>query len=178
MRAGKLRGGRTHTSESVPSFAHHLPSFAQGLQKIAKAAGISARTIYIKYENKEDLLVKLFIDEVLVPYETAVLKDFDPQINFAEGVRRLWLNMFEYLRANSTSFALLQHGKSSPLLNKAYQERNIKQGVFFKVEQIFLIKKSIMLLSILHKLLQSYIFSLRKFTIDIKRGKCIFHTIQ
>lgn len=43
------------------------------INKIAKAAGISAATIYLKYVNKEDLLVKLFIDEVLRPYETAVL---------------------------------------------------------------------------------------------------------
>jgi len=43
------------------------------MQKLAKAANISPRTIYIKYADKEDLLIKLFIEEVLGAYEKAVL---------------------------------------------------------------------------------------------------------
>jgi AcrR family transcriptional regulator len=101
------------------------------MQKLAKAANISPRTIYIKYENKEDLLIKLYIDEVLHEYEKAVLKGFSPDMGFAEGVKKLWLNAFHYLKANKHSFALMQYGKSSPLLNKAFQERNIKQGDHF-----------------------------------------------
>jgi len=101
------------------------------MQKLAKAAGISPRTIYIKYENKEDLLVKLFIEEVLGAYEKAVLKNFDPTMPFAEGVQKLWLNGFDYFTKNRHAFALIQHGKASPLLNRAYQQKNIKEGDFF-----------------------------------------------
>jgi len=101
------------------------------MQKLAKAANISPRTIYIKYENKEDLLVKLFIEEVLVSYEKAVLEDFNPDMDFATGVKKLWQNAFRYLKNNPHSFALMQYGKSSPQLNKAYQEKNIRQGDFF-----------------------------------------------
>ena len=101
------------------------------MQKLAKAAGISPRTIYIKYENKEDLLVKLFIEEVLGAYEKAILQNFDPGMPFAQGVRQLWLNGFNYLTNNRHAFALIQHGKASPLLNRAYQQKNIKEGDFF-----------------------------------------------
>src|ERR1700712_4579030 len=81
------------------------------MQKLAKAANISPRTIYIKYENKEDLLIKLFIEEVLGTYEKAVLEKFDPDMDFAEGVKKIWLNAFRYLKNNKPSFALIQHGK-------------------------------------------------------------------
>ena len=101
------------------------------MQKLAKAANISPRTIYIKYENKEDLLIKLFIEEVLGAYEKAVLENFDPTTDFAEGVKKLWLNGFHYLKDNRHAFALIQYGKSSPLLNKAYQQKNIKEWDFF-----------------------------------------------
>lgn len=101
------------------------------MQKLAKAAGISPRTIYIKYANKEDLLVKLFIDEVLGTYEKAILENFNPDMDFADGVQRIWINGFRYFKANKYAFALMQYGKSSPLLNRAYQVRNIKQGDFF-----------------------------------------------
>ncbi|GAB3940872.1 TetR/AcrR family transcriptional regulator [Spirosoma harenae] len=101
------------------------------MQKLAKAANISPRTIYIKYENKEDFLIKLFIDEVLSAYETAVLENFDEMMDFALGVRKIWLNSFQYFIANKQSFALMQYGRSSPLLNKAFRERNIEEGQFF-----------------------------------------------
>ncbi len=101
------------------------------MQKLAAAAGISPRTIYIKYKDKDDLLVKLYIEEVLGNYETAVLAGFEPEMAFTDGVKKLWLNAFGYFKSNRHAFALMQYGKSSPLLNKAYQEMNIKEGDFF-----------------------------------------------
>lgn len=101
------------------------------MQKLAKAANVSPRTIYIKYENKEDLLITLFIEDVLGAYEKAVLENFNPEVDFPQGVKKIWLNTFRYLKENRNSFALLQYGKSSPLLNKAFQKENIKQGHFF-----------------------------------------------
>ncbi|MEO8582248.1 MAG: TetR/AcrR family transcriptional regulator [Flavitalea sp.] len=108
------------------------------MQKLAKAANISPRTIYIKYKDKEDLLIKLFIEAVLGPYEEAVLKGFNPEMDFAEGVKRIWLNTFCYLKNNPHAFALIKHGKSSPMLQKAYRENNISEGDFFLPVQIFL----------------------------------------
>lgn len=101
------------------------------MQKLAKAANVSPRTIYIKYANKEDFLIKLFIEEVLGAYEKAILENFNPEAGFAEGVKKIWLNAFHYLKNNRHSFALIQYGKSSPLLNKAFQQKNIKEGQFF-----------------------------------------------
>jgi TetR/AcrR family transcriptional repressor of multidrug resistance operon len=101
------------------------------MQKLAKAANISPRTIYIKYENKEDLLIKLFIEEVLGNYEIAVLDGFDEHAEFATGVKKLWQNAFLYFKSNRHAFALMQYGKSSPMLNKAFQEKNIKEGDYF-----------------------------------------------
>ncbi|HVD99052.1 MAG TPA: TetR/AcrR family transcriptional regulator [Cytophagaceae bacterium] len=108
------------------------------MQKLAKAAGISPRTIYLKYENKEDLLIKLFVEEVLGAYETAVLENFDEQMEFEKGMKKLWLNTFHYLKNNRPSYVLMQYGKSSPLLYKAFQEKNIQQGDFFSPIHRFL----------------------------------------
>lgn len=108
------------------------------MQKLAKAANISPRTIYIKYENKEDLLVKLFIEEVLGVYEKAVLENFSTEMTFEEGIKKLWINSFNYLKSNKHSFYLIQYGKSSPLLNRAFQQKNIKEGDYFAPVQQFL----------------------------------------
>lgn len=108
------------------------------MQKLAKAANISPRTIYIKYESKEDLLLKLYIDEVLGDYEKALLTNFSADFEFAEGIKKIWLNAFGYLKNNRHAFALIQHGKSSPMLNKAFREKNIKQGEYFAPVHHFL----------------------------------------
>ncbi|QKZ14891.1 TetR/AcrR family transcriptional regulator [Spirosoma sp. KUDC1026] len=112
------------------------------MQRLAKEANISPRTIYLKYENKEDLLIKLFIEEVLDAYETAILTGFDETMDFTEGVQTIWLNSFSYLTANRHAFVLMQYGKSSPLLNKAYQERNIEQAHHFVPIHQFLSRHS------------------------------------
>ncbi|UOE48893.1 TetR/AcrR family transcriptional regulator [Mucilaginibacter sp. SMC90] len=108
------------------------------MQKLAKAANVSPRTIYIKYEDKDDLLIKLFITEVLGAYEVAILNDFNEEMDFETGVKKLWNNGFHYLKNNRTHFVLILYGKSSPLLNKAYQKQNIRQGQFFALIHRFM----------------------------------------
>lgn len=108
------------------------------MQKLAKEANISPQTIYIKYKNKEDLLIKLYIEEVLEAYEKALLTNFSPTLDFADGVRIIWQNAFQFLSTHREAFALIQYGKSSPLLNKAYQEKGIQQGQFFSPIHVFL----------------------------------------
>jgi AcrR family transcriptional regulator len=101
------------------------------MQKLADKAQISPRTIYIKYKDKDDLLIKLFIDEVLGAYEKAVLENFSETMDLESGVKRVWLNAFHFFIRHKPAFVLMQYGKSSPLLNKAFQERGIREGHFF-----------------------------------------------
>jgi TetR/AcrR family transcriptional regulator, multidrug resistance operon repressor len=111
------------------------------MQKLAKEAQISPRTIYIKYKDKDDLLIKLFIDEVLGTYEAAVLENFSESMDLTSGVNRIWLNAFHYFIQHKPAFVLMQYGKSSPLLNKAFQERDIRQGHFFSPIHRFLARQ-------------------------------------
>jgi TetR/AcrR family transcriptional repressor of multidrug resistance operon len=108
------------------------------MQKLAKAANVSPRTIYIKYADKEDLLITLFIEDVLGPYEKAVLEGFNPGMGFEEGLKKMWLNTFRYLKNNKHAFALMRYGKASPQLNNAFQQANIKQGDYFAPVHDFL----------------------------------------
>ncbi|MDR3713841.1 MAG: hypothetical protein P4L51_13550 [Puia sp.] len=82
--------------------------------------------------------MKLFIEEVLGSYEKAVLEDFSETMGFAAGVKRIWLNVFRYCKNNRPAFALMQYGKSSPLLNCAFQAKNIKEGHYFAPVHQFL----------------------------------------
>ncbi len=102
------------------------------MQKLAKAAGVSPRTIYIKYKDKDDFLIKLFVDEVLSSYEKAVLHGFSGSMSLDLGIKCLWSNTWYYFMEHREAFALMQYGRSSPLLNRAFRERNIEEGMFFR----------------------------------------------
>ena len=137
-----MRPKSTAKEEAIRSIALQM-ILEEGLenlsmQRLAKAANVSPRTIYIKYENKEDLLIKLYVDETLGKYEAAVLEGFSEGMAFAEGVHKLWSNGFHFLTRHREYFAIMQYGKSSPLLNKAYQERGIIQGSYFQPIHRFL----------------------------------------
>jgi TetR/AcrR family transcriptional regulator, multidrug resistance operon repressor len=99
----------------------------QGLsmQKLAKAANISASTIYIYFESKEDLLNKLYI-EVDEIFTLTTLKNFDPDMDFEEGLWKQWKNRFEYIQKHPMYFYFSEQFRNSPLI----KHDDIKESPF------------------------------------------------
>lgn len=89
----------------------------QGLsmQKLAKAAGISASTIYIYFKHKEDMLNKLYqeINELLT---LATLSNFDPDMDFEAGLWVQWQNRFNHIRKYPLYFCFSEQFRNSPLI--------------------------------------------------------------
>lgn len=67
------------------------------MHKIAKQAGIAAGTIYIYFENKEDLLSKL-AQYVFERFRAILLKDFDENEQLYEQYCRFWWNLWDDLQ--------------------------------------------------------------------------------
>lgn len=61
------------------------------MNKLARACGISVATLYIYYQDKDDLIRKLGI-EIGKAYYTEMMKDFSPDMSFKEGLRKQWEN--------------------------------------------------------------------------------------
>lgn len=72
------------------------------MQKLAKACGISVGTLYIYYKNKEDLIISVGIEEGL-RMAKATMKDFSPDMPFAEGLKKQWENRAEFWLSNRES---------------------------------------------------------------------------
>jgi AcrR family transcriptional regulator len=66
------------------------------MNKLAKACNISVATLYIYYKDKDDLIVGIAIEEIGKMNE-AMLKNFDPAMSFAEGLRVQWKNRASYM---------------------------------------------------------------------------------
>src|SRR6201989_577689 len=61
------------------------------MNRLAKACGISVATLYIYYQDKDDLIKKIGV-EIGQNFFYETLKDFSPAMPFKEGLRQQWEN--------------------------------------------------------------------------------------
>lgn len=90
------------------------------MQKLAKEAGVSPATLYIYYKDKEDLLVQLGHEEA-ARLTAAILKNFDPDMHFEEGMRIQWRNRANYWLENPVRASFLEQLKHSPLRTRVFE---------------------------------------------------------
>jgi TetR/AcrR family transcriptional repressor of multidrug resistance operon len=61
------------------------------MNRLALACNISVATLYIYYKDKDDLIRKIGA-EIGKQFMAITLKDFSPQMSFAEGLKKQWEN--------------------------------------------------------------------------------------
>ena len=83
------------------------------VNKLAKACKISVATLYIYYKDKDDLISRIATEEA-ESMGNAVLKDFDPNVGFVEGLRQQWKTRSEFMLQNPLRTRLFEQLKSSP----------------------------------------------------------------
>jgi TetR/AcrR family transcriptional regulator, multidrug resistance operon repressor len=83
------------------------------MQKLAKSAGVSPATIYIYFKDRDDLIVKVWIEE-MNKMVMATLDGFDPSMRFDVGLKKQWLNRAKYCMDNPLSMHFMEQIKYSP----------------------------------------------------------------
>ena len=86
---------------------------ASSVSKIAKEANVSPATIYIYYQNKEDLLVSTYVD-IKKKLSEALLKDFDDNQSIRDTLRVFWFNAFEFVSMFPDNFQYTEQFVNSP----------------------------------------------------------------
>lgn len=69
------------------------------MHKLAKMAGVSPGTLYIYYQDRDDLIFNIAKDEEIKMME-ATLKDFNPEMSFDVGLKKQWQNRAQYFLQN------------------------------------------------------------------------------
>lgn len=86
---------------------------AASVSKIAKEADVSPATIYVYYDNKEDLLVSTYI-AIKKASSRAILKDFDPSLPIRDILKNVWHSMFVHISNNHDHFQFTEQFANSP----------------------------------------------------------------
>jgi AcrR family transcriptional regulator len=94
------------------------------MSKIARAAKVSPATIYVYFENKEDLLSKIYS---LVKQEMGVelTRGLEPQMPVKRSFRIVWDNFYRYAVTRPVRFAFTEQFANSPLVGKICKEESM-----------------------------------------------------
>jgi AcrR family transcriptional regulator len=88
------------------------------MQKIAKAAKVSPGTLYVYFEDREDLVLQVYRAE-MEKTQAAMMRGFDPSMRFDEGLRVQWLNRARFCLEHPLSMLFLEQFRHTPLHEKA-----------------------------------------------------------
>ncbi|RAS77297.1 TetR family transcriptional regulator (plasmid) [Priestia endophytica] len=122
------------------------------MSKIGKKANVSSSTIYVYFENKEDMLNKLYLS-VKKKMSQAVFENFDDSISLQIAFETCLRKLADFILNNKNDFLFIEQFSNSPQIHKLSREegtelfdpiRNLfekgkKQDVFKKVDTSLLV---------------------------------------
>lgn len=117
------------------------------MSKIAKEAGVSPSTIYVYFDNKEDMLNKLYLysKEKMFGFFYSNIDINDPIKKIA---RIFFMNMYHFMINDSVVYYFCEQFANSPFINRISREkvnehyafalqlidRGIREGVFIEAD--------------------------------------------
>ncbi len=95
------------------------------ISKIAKVANVSPATIYTYFENKEDMLLKLY---VMVKKELAIalLQGLDESLDIKKGIHLMFESLIAYSEKNIESFAFKEQFANCPLVANVCEDEELR----------------------------------------------------
>jgi AcrR family transcriptional regulator len=113
------------------------------MSKIATEAGVSPATIYLYFENKDDMIKKLFIR-----LKSKMGKSYfnsETDLSPSKGTfRAIWLNHYQYIIENIEEYDFLENFSNSPWIEHIEKEFNVDYCPTF--ESLFDLSKSVRLI--------------------------------
>jgi AcrR family transcriptional regulator len=98
---------------------------ATPMSKIAKMANVSPGTIYLYFENKQDLVNQVYI-EVKKAFTTCAFKEYDTSLSVEKGFETVWKGIADF-KLNEVEEALfLSQCDSSPVIDEESRQEGLK----------------------------------------------------
>ena len=117
------------------------------MTKIATEAELSPATIYLYFENKEDMIDKLFIHLNSKMGNSYFNQESD--LSPSKGTfRTLWLNHYKYIIENQEEYAFLENFSNCPLIHHIGKEN--KHDYCASMDKLFEQSKSVKLIQSMH----------------------------
>jgi len=86
---------------------------ASSVSKIAQEANVSPATLYVYYDNKEDLLVTTYV-EIKKKLSECLLQNFDESKPLRDIFKQLWFNGFEFAKKYQHLYQYVEQFSNTP----------------------------------------------------------------
>lgn len=107
---------------------------ASSVSKIAKEAGVSPATLYIYFQNKEDLLLSTYL-AVKESMGKTMLKGYDDTSTVRDSLYLIWVNSFSYATENINEFRYAEQFSNSPFSDRV--DKSKIEEAFKPISEIF-----------------------------------------
>ncbi|WP_418637263.1 TetR/AcrR family transcriptional regulator [Winogradskyella sp.] len=98
---------------------------ATPMSKIAKMANVSPATIYLYFENKQDLVNQTYID-VKAEYTKYAFANYDPTMPIEEGFKMIWKRIADFKLNESEHAMFLAQCDNTPMIDEESRQEGIK----------------------------------------------------
>jgi AcrR family transcriptional regulator len=98
---------------------------AAPMSKIAKMAGVSPGTIYLYFENKQDLVNQVYI-EVKKAFTQFAFKDYEEHFAVEKGFKRIWKNIAEFKLKEVDEALFLLQCDNTPMIDESSRQEGLK----------------------------------------------------
>lgn len=98
---------------------------AAPMSKIAKMAQVSPATIYLYFENKQDLVNQAYLN-VKADFTSYIFKSETAHLPLKTAFERIWRAIFNYKLANRANALFLAQCDSTPMIDKTIRNQGIK----------------------------------------------------
>ena len=95
MNKKKVLDKRAALLEATLNLVTNNGFHAAPMSKIAKLAGVAPATIYLYFENKQDLINSLYL-EVKASFSDNAFKNYDENLPVKQGFEIIWNNIADY----------------------------------------------------------------------------------
>ena len=98
---------------------------AAPMSKIAKMANVSPATIYLYFENKQDLINQVYI-EVKAAFSAFAFKDYDESLPVEKSFEIVWKSIAEFKLNEVEQAMFLSQCDNTPMIEEASRQEGLK----------------------------------------------------
>ena len=95
------------------------------MSKIAKLAGVAPATIYLYFENKQDLINNLYL-EVKASFSHCAFKGYVNTMPVKKGFEIIWYNIADYKLNLVNEAAFLSQSDNTPMIDEEIRKEGLK----------------------------------------------------
>ena len=98
---------------------------ATSMSKIAKMANVSPATIYLYFENKQDLVNQTYI-EVKAQYTTYAFANYNADMTIEAGFELIWKRIADFKLKDCKNAMFLAQCDNTPMIDETSRQEGIK----------------------------------------------------